>query len=172
REVGESLDREKRALERLGELDPRADPALLDVPGLDLRTNNQAAQELLEHGDQAVRRALDDLGAASLHPMDLKVALAKKIVTDFHGRESAGSAEAEFRHVFSRHEMPSEVEEAVRPLAPEGVWLPKLMVELGLARSNGEAIRLMEQGGVSVDGQRIASKEHRLKSDEPAAYLI
>ena len=117
-------------------------------------------------------RALAQLGAESFHPKELKIALARRIVTDFHGPPAAREAEAEFRHVFSQRETPSEVETVTRPLAAEGPWLPRLMVEQGLAKSNAEAIRLIQQGGVTVNGQRIDSKEYRLPAAQGASYLL
>jgi len=93
-------------------------------------------------------------------------------VTDFHGEEAARRAEAEFQQIFAKGESPTEIEEVARPLSPEGVWLPRLLAEIGLVRSNSEAVRLIQQGGVIVDGVRVETKDHHLQSAAPAAYLI
>src|SRR6185436_12878989 len=113
-------------------------------------------------GAEGLAPCLEAMGAPSFHPKALKVALAKKITSDFHGRPAADAAEAEFAQIFTQRETPTEVEEVVRPLSEEGYWLPKLLAETGLAKSNGEAIRLIQQGGVAVDGARIDSKDYRL----------
>jgi tyrosyl-tRNA synthetase len=128
--------------------------------------------------ERAVMTALADLIGTTgkheglFHPKAVKMALAHRIVADFHGPAAAAEAEEEFRRVFSSGQNPSEIEEAVRPLSAEGVWLPKLLSELRLVKSNGEAIRLIQQGGVEVDGNRVESKDHRLEASAPAAYLV
>ncbi|HEX8773345.1 MAG TPA: tyrosine--tRNA ligase [Pyrinomonadaceae bacterium] len=91
-----------------------------------------------------------------VNPRDLKVELAKRIITDFHSAAAAHTAEDEFNRIFKRKEMPEEVEE--RRVA-FGDWeLKQLLVELGLASSKAEARRLIEQGGVYVNGERCDPK--------------
>jgi tyrosyl-tRNA synthetase len=83
---------------------------------------------------------------------DLKVELAKRIVTDFHSRAEADVAEEEFNTIFKHKEAPKEVE--VREVEP-GVWpLPRLLVRTGLASSVNEARQLIKQGGVRIGGVR------------------
>jgi tyrosyl-tRNA synthetase len=94
------------------------------------------------------------------NPRDIKAELAKRIIADFHSKEDATRAEEEFRRVFTRKELPGEIEERV---VPSGSWeLKHLLVTLGLASSKAEARRLIEQGGVSVDGVRADSKASQL----------
>ena len=88
------------------------------------------------------------------NPRDLKVDLAKRIITDFHSPSAAEAAEEEFNRVFRNKEAPEEIEE--RAVA-SGDWnLPQLLVQVGLAPSKAEARRLIEQGGVYVDGRRCS----------------
>ena len=90
------------------------------------------------------------------NPRDVKVELAKRIITDFHSAEEAKKAEEEFNRIFKRKEMPEKIEERTVPFGP---WeLKQLLVELGLASSKAEARRLIEQGGVYVDGERCDPK--------------
>jgi tyrosyl-tRNA synthetase len=102
------------------------------------------------------------------NPRDIKSELAKRIITDFHSKESADEAEEHFRRVFVHKEMPDEIEE--RTVRFE-VWeLKALLVELGLASSKAEARRLIEQGGVSVDGERCDPKVNKyfpIRPDRP-----
>jgi tyrosyl-tRNA synthetase len=88
------------------------------------------------------------------NPRDIKVDLAKRIVADFHSREAANNAEEEFVRRFRHKEVPDEVEERNLPSVPEGWDLTHLLVSAGLAESKAEARRLVQQGGVSVDGER------------------
>jgi tyrosyl-tRNA synthetase len=117
----------------------------------------------------ALRRRVAD---GSLHPKQAKVDLARRIVADYHGAAAAAEAAAEFERIFARRENPDEVREIVVPLAAEPIWIPKLMVTAGLAKSNGEARRLIEQGGVSIDGERIADPAATLPAKAPATHLI
>ena len=107
-----------------------------------------------------------------LHPKKAKVELAKRIITDFHSAASAAAAEAEFEKVFVSKETPDEVEEVTLPCEPAPLWLPKLLVKLALAKSNGEATRLISHGGVTLDGSRVESADLELKADVPAEHLI
>jgi tyrosyl-tRNA synthetase len=107
----------------------------------------------------ALRAATD---AGERNPRDLKVELAKRIITDFHSASAAQAAEDEFNRIFKRKEVPDEIEE--RTLTA-GVWkLPRLLVETALAASMGEARRLIEQGGVRVDGERRTEDEINLEA--------
>jgi len=94
----------------------------------------------------------ENTNAGQRNPRDVKVDLAKRIVADFYSEGEARKAEEEFNARFRYKQAPEDIEE--RTLA-EGSWkLPRLLVELQLAPSMAEARRLIEQGGVSVDGER------------------
>jgi tyrosyl-tRNA synthetase len=103
-------------------------------------------------------RGLVESGGSN--PRDVKADLAKRIVADFYSAGEANSAEDEFVRRFRNKETPQDIEE--RTVA-SGVWkLPRLLVELELAPSMGEARRLIEQGGVYVDGERASQKDFEL----------
>ena len=104
------------------------------------------------------------------NPRDVKVELAKRIVTDFHSAEDARQAEEEFNRIFRQKQAPDEVEE--REVAA-GVWkLPRLLVETGMAASMGEARRLIEQGGVSLDGERQSRVDYEVDLRMERTLLI
>lgn len=89
------------------------------------------------------------------NPRDIKADLAKLIISDFHSNDEAQKAEAEFVRRFRNKETPEEVEERVLPSNdPKGWDLAHLLVTVGLAESKAEARRLIQQGGVSVDGEK------------------
>ena len=89
-----------------------------------------------------------------MNPRDLKVELAKRIITDFHSSDAAQAAEDEFNRIFRSKEIPDVIETRE---VKAGVWpLPQLLVETGLAESKAEARRLIEQGGVRIGGVRQA----------------
>jgi len=112
------------------------------------------------------------VASGSLHPKAAKTGLARRIVADYHGETAATEAAAEFDRVFARKETPDEVREVRLPGSPQPLWVPKLLVDLGLAKSNGEARRLIQQGGVSVDGDRLSDPAGTLAAGAAASYLI
>jgi tyrosyl-tRNA synthetase len=101
---------------------------------------------------------IDDLesGIASgaEHPNQVKRRLAREIVTLYHGVSAATDAEAAFDRIFKRHQAPEDVAEIEVTLAEE-VYLPGLMQELGLVSSAGEGRRMIDQGGVRLDGEPL-----------------
>src|SRR5213594_2763240 len=117
----------------------------------------------------AMRRRVE---AGELHPKQAKTDLARRIVADYHGRKAAGEAAAEFEKIFARKETPEEVREVRMPSGAQTVWVPKLLVTLGLAKSNGEARRLIEQGGVSLDGERLSDPSHEIPAAPSSSFLI
>lgn len=112
---------------------------------------------------EEVRAIEDGLRSGRVHPRDAKRRLAREIVAVWHGRQAAQRAEEEFDRVFTREELPSEVPEvplAAAELDPQGrLGIVPLLRHVGLVTSNSEARRLIAQGGVSVDGQRVTDPE-------------
>ncbi len=98
-----------------------------------------------------VSRGLAD---GTLHPGDTKRRLARAVVERYHGEEAGPAAENTFNTMFRAKGVPDEVPSI--GLAPtDPVWLPGLISDAGLARSNSEARRLLSQGAVKIDGTRI-----------------
>ena len=106
------------------------------------------------------------------NPRDLKVDLAKRIVADFHSRALADEAEEEFVRRFRNKEVPDEVEIRHVPAnEPNGWDLATLLVTVGLAESKAEARRLIQQGGVSVDGEKQTA-DSSLNLGKPGASAL
>ena len=91
----------------------------------------------------------------SIHPMDVKKALASTIVTEFHSADAAGAAQQEFERVFSTGHLPQEIPELSISPTGEKMLLSKVLLEVELAASNSEARRLLQQGAVKVDGDAM-----------------
>lgn len=87
--------------------------------------------------------------ALELKPRDAKAALARQLVKRLHGEEAAQRAEADFLTKFQQHEVPDNIPEFETGFP---IRLIEALVKSGLAKSNGEARRLIEQGGVKVEG--------------------
>jgi len=101
----------------------------------------------------AVRQQLEK---GTANPRDLKRRLARELVSLYHGPESAAAAEEEFDRIFVRKDLPDEIPEARLHTNALPVGILRLLTETGLASSNSDARRLIEQGGVSIDGQRMS----------------
>ena len=97
-----------------------------------------------------------DLGGGAKHPRDAKEELAREITSRYHGTVAAEEAAREFAHIFREGGLPDEIEEAVVTVATDLVWLPRVLVEVGLAASTSEGKRLITQGGVQVNGEKIS----------------
>jgi tyrosyl-tRNA synthetase len=89
------------------------------------------------------------------HPMDVKFELAGAIAAEFHGAAAAAAAEQRFRAVHQRRETPDEIEQVQLAASAEPLTLARVLVLAGLAPSNSEARRLIQQGAVRVDETSI-----------------
>jgi tyrosyl-tRNA synthetase len=103
-------------------------------------------------------RVLAGLADGSIHPNAEKRRMARTIVELYHGRGAGVEAEATFDQVFKRHEIPPDVPEVTLEahIVRDGaIWLPRALTAAGLAASNGEARRAIEQGAVRIDGELV-----------------
>jgi tyrosyl-tRNA synthetase len=113
-------------------------------------------------------------------PYAAKRELGRRIVGQYHGDQAATAAEAHFDRVFREHAAPDEVDiidvsladDAIRYDPERGAWLPALLVAAGLAASNTEAVRLIQQGAVSVDGERIADRNATVNANAGQGPLL
>ena len=102
-----------------------------------------------------------DLHAGTLHPRDAKMLLARTIVRMYHSKEAAEKAEQQFITVFQKGAMPDDI--------PTVQWTGKntesivtLLVELNLLSSKSEARRMIQNGGVRIDGKKVESIDHEV----------
>jgi tyrosyl-tRNA synthetase len=115
---------------------------------------------VLLDSETTVGQMTEDIAGGSLHPMDAKMDLASRIVSEFHGNDRAEEAKAEFLRVFRERELPTEVGEAhLTDVSPgDTVGLASLISKTGLASSSSEARRLIKSGAVRVDGVKVTSE--------------
>jgi len=120
-----------------------------------------------------IRRSLDE---RSVNPMEVKMRLAREIVGQFHGAEAAREAEEEFVRVFRRREAPEEVIDAAISRLPKAKMSPDAqnqgiqaydlgaaIYNFGLAPSLSEARRLIKQGAIEINGQKVTSNLNPLE---------
>jgi tyrosyl-tRNA synthetase len=109
------------------------------------------------------------LASGQLHPMEVKKRLAREIVSIYHSPEAAAEAQAEFERVFSQREIPDEIPEirlGSDDLNDGVIWIVKLLVKAGMAPSNSEARRLVQQGAVTIDGEKITDPTANIRLSE------
>jgi tyrosyl-tRNA synthetase len=118
----------------------------------------------------AERRA--EVSSGARHPMDAKKELAKSIIRDFHDETAAESAEQEFRRVFSERQVPTDIEEKTLSASGEPQLLSKVITLAGLAESNKDAQRLIAQGGVLIDEEKVTDSRQALGAAPGTSYLL
>ena len=97
-----------------------------------------------------------DIRAGKVHPMDAKKSLAAELVARFHGAEAAAAATEAFERRFQKKEIPTELPEILLRVESPPFSVVQLLHAAGMAASKSEARRLIDQGGVRIDGSRIA----------------
>jgi tyrosyl-tRNA synthetase len=111
-----------------------------------------------------------DLLGGALHPRWAKENLAREMVARYHGPAEAEEAARQFAAVFREGALPEEIEEVTLVVAEASIWLPKLLHLAGLTGGTSEARRLIQQGGVQVDGDKVGNVDTELATGRD--YLL
>ena len=130
-------------------------------------TTNLSASEIGE-----IETGLEN---GSLHPKETKQRLAREIVTIYHGQEAAREAEEEFNRVFVEQKLPQDIPDLEIPkdaLANGKVWIVKLVKIAGFADSNRQARTLIEQGAVSLDGEKATDSNMDLEIEDGTVLKV
>ena len=104
------------------------------------------------------------------NPRNLKFILAEEIVDRFHGEGSGSKAKDEFINRFQKGKLPEEVEAISLVIEGSSITLPRVLKESSMVKSTSEAIRLIEQGAVKVEGEKVLKKDFPLSKG--TAYLL
>jgi len=112
-----------------------------------------------------------EVASGAVHPMDVKMKLAQEVIGGFHGADAARKAADNFQRIFRDRQAPEEA--PVKRLPLDGAKkLTALLVELQLVASKNEAIRLIEQGGVEIDGARIDDARKDVDLSKAGEFLL
>ncbi|MEZ4522876.1 MAG: tyrosine--tRNA ligase [Thermomicrobiales bacterium] len=134
---------------------------LMSIPDTSLDDYLILASALPTEEVDNLRKSLAD---GTGHPRDIKDRMAASVVARYHSEEAAEAARQEFQRVFQQRQMPEEMPEV-------NIGYPATIVEMlraaGFAGSNNEARRLVEQGGVRIDGERVEGTDDELSFDSP-----
>jgi tyrosyl-tRNA synthetase len=101
--------------------------------------------------------------AGGRNPRDVKVMLAQEIVQRFHSHQAAEEALADFEARFSQGAIPEDIESVGIPCDAEGMGIAQVLKQAGLTGSTSEALRMIEQGGVRLDGEKVSNRALVLK---------
>lgn len=110
------------------------------------------------------------LNDPQFNPMLLKKQLGRDIITQYHNAEAARQAQEEFEAVFSKNAIPEDIEIIKLPADEIGDQLVRLLTKYNLTESNGEAKRMIKQGAVKINNDKVSDQDMELK--EPGEYII
>lgn len=117
----------------------------------------------------------EGLAQGSLHPNRVKRDLAQNIVSAYYDEAVAREAEAAFDRVFKNHDMPDEIDDFETDLTPndEGlVYLAKIIHDAGMTQSVGDARRMIDGGGVRIDGDPVPAKQYNIAPEAIKGHVV
>ncbi|MBI4367797.1 MAG: tyrosine--tRNA ligase, partial [Candidatus Omnitrophica bacterium] len=120
--------------------------------------------------EEDVQKIETDLTNGEAHPRDTKARLAREVVRFYHGREKAEAAERAFDKLFRSKELPDHINEitlGAHRLQDGALDIVSLLKESGLVSSKSEARRLIEQGGVQINEERVLSADQKVSLENP-----
>jgi len=106
------------------------------------------------------------------NPRDIKIELAKELISRFYDEESADLAEANFINQFQKKNIPDDIEEVSLVLSEGAIPLPNLLKDCEMTSSTSEAIRMIKQGAVRIDEKKITDTKHIISSGTSAVYQV
>ncbi|MCF7994814.1 MAG: tyrosine--tRNA ligase [Chromatiaceae bacterium] len=122
--------------------------------------------ELLTSRTPADLQAMRDSVEAGVNPRDIKIDLGLTLVTRFHGATAAVAARDDFLNRFQRGQLPADMPELTLEVGREGLTLSRLLKDAGLVSSTSEGLRLVAQGAVRIDGERLADAKQQFLRGE------
>jgi tyrosyl-tRNA synthetase len=106
------------------------------------------------------------------NPRDVKVLFAQEIVSRFHGAGAGEAALVEFEARFKQGEMPDDMPEFAFGAGTEAISLAQVLKQAGLTSSTSEALRMIDQGGVRLNGEKVADRAVALPRGEPVVLQV
>ena len=106
------------------------------------------------------------------NPRDIKIELAKELISRFHDEESANLAETNFINQFQKKNIPDDIEEVSLVLSDDSIPLANLLKDCEMTSSTSEAIRMIKQGAVRIDEKKITDTKYKISSGTSAVYQV
>ena len=110
--------------------------------------------------------------AKGKNPRDIKIDLAKELIARFHDDKSANVAELDFINQFQKKKIPDDIEEISLTLSESSIPLVNLLKDCGMTISISEAVRMIQQGAVRIDEEKIIDTKHIISSGTSAIYQV
>ena len=107
-----------------------------------------------------------------MNPRDIKIELAKELIARFHDEKSANDAESNFIDQFQKKNIPDDIEEILHKISGDSIPLANLLKDCGMTSSTSEAMRMIQQGAVRIDEQKITDKTHQVFIGTSAVYQV
>ena len=120
---------------------------------------------------EEIERFKKDIGGGA-NPRDIKFLLGEEIVERFHGAEAAGKVRDNFISRFKKNEIPEDLPEVEVKAVDGSIAIANLLKEAGLTQSTSDAMRMIKQGAVKKDGERIDDKSHQTASGETGVFQV
>lgn len=105
-----------------------------------------------------------------MNPRDVKFLLAEEIITRFHSANEAVLAKENFINQFQKHTIPEDIQKFNKKIPKEGILIGNILKDFGLTKSTSEALRLIDEGGLKINNEKIQDKNFKVKPD--SEYLI
>ena len=128
--------------------------------------------DLLSFKSSEEIQAAKDQQADGMNPRDIKISLAKEIISRFHDEDAADNAEHNFLNQFQKKNIPENIEELSLEWEEPSILLPNLLKESGMTESTSEAIRMIKQGGVRINEEKIIDPKHSVSKGEACIYQV
>ena len=128
--------------------------------------------ELLSFRDEKEITELKKSQKEGSNPRDTKFLLAEEIVNRFHGEGSGNSAKEEFQSRFQKGNNPSDIKEITINLEEKSITLAKVLKEAKMVPSTSEALRLIKQGAVRIEGEKILDSKHEINLNSSLLYQV
>jgi tyrosyl-tRNA synthetase len=125
---------------------------------------------LTSHTPSDVASMKQDMQDSKKHPREIKVNLAKFLVSRFHSQAAAQAAEDEFNRIFVEKGLPDVIEEF--SVEAQSLGLVQLMTLAGMTASNGEATRLITGGAVAIDQQKVSDAKLKLELKKGESFIL
>jgi len=110
--------------------------------------------------------------ANGANPRDVKIALAREIIARFHSEDAAEAAYQDFVQRFQKNAIPDEMPEVSISLTDEGLGIANVLKEAGLVASTSDAMRMIKQGAVKIDGDKVEDSRLRLSEEGTRVYQV
>ena len=128
--------------------------------------------DLLSFKDSAEINNLKEDQKNGENPRNIKFILAQEIVERFHGEKKSKSALNEFLNRFQKGNIPTNIEDISLTLSKDELILSRVLKDSKLTSSTSEALRMIKQGAVKIDGEKVLDSDHKITLNEEQIYQV